>query len=111
MSAIKSNRFAKLLKQAEEGDPEAQNILGASLAAGDFVDKDILGGFYWYCQAIKKGYVHAKWNAGSMLIDGDEGLEKNVELGLRLIEEAAEGNENSACFHRMLLALGPDGNS
>jgi TPR repeat protein len=57
----------------------------------------MLGSLYWYFEAIKKGYVHAKWNAGSELVE-----EKDVsgyrELGLKLIEEAADAGQNSACL-------------
>ena len=98
MSHFESNQFEELVKQAEEGDAEAQNILGATLVTGDFVQQDVLGGLYWYCQAIKKGYAHAKWNAGTMFIAGDKGIQKNEELGMRLIQEAADVNENSACL-------------
>lgn len=88
----------RLIKSAELGDAEAQNILGARLITGEGVKQDTLGGLYWYAQAIKQGYVHAKWNAGSMFVDGEEGVEKDLSLGMRLIEEAAEANENSACL-------------
>ena len=81
---------------AEDGDPEAQNILGAKLASGNFVEKDEFGGLYWYCQALKKGYVNAKWNAGSMFLKGDGGVPKNTELAMMLIEEAAEEGDNGA---------------
>lgn len=98
VAVIRANRYEELLKLAKEGDAEAQNILGAILITGDYCEKDIAGGFYWYCQAIKKGCVHAKWNAGSMLIDGDDGIEKKRALGLQLIEDAANANQNSACL-------------
>ena len=98
MSAYESDELDELKKLAENGDAEAQNILGARLITGQYVKQDILGGFYWYCQAIKQGYIHAKWNAGSMLVNGDDGIEKNEMLGMRLIQEAADGNENSACL-------------
>lgn len=98
MSTADPNDLEQLVKLASQGSAEAQNILGARLITGEYVEKDVLGGLYWYAQAIKQGYVHAKWNAGSMFVDGDEGVEKNRSLGMRLIEEAAEANENSACL-------------
>ena len=92
---------------AEDGDPEAQNILGAKLASGNFVEKDEFGGLYWYCQALKKGYVNAKWNAGSMFLKGDGGVPKNTELAMMLIEEAAEEGDNGAS-HFLSECLGRD---
>ncbi len=88
----------ELVQNAEKGDAIAQNILGARLATGEGAVKDALGGLYWYFQAIRNGYVHAKWNAGIMLIEGVEGLEQYRDLGMKLIEEAAQANENSACI-------------
>ncbi|MBT3056559.1 MAG: sel1 repeat family protein [Candidatus Thiodiazotropha sp. (ex Codakia orbicularis)] len=84
-------------KLAEEGDAEAQNIIAARLAKGYFVKKDEQGAFYWYCQAIKQGYVYAKWNAGIMLLHGDGGIPKNQELAMMLIEDAANAGDNDAC--------------
>ncbi|MCU7850553.1 MAG: sel1 repeat family protein [Candidatus Thiodiazotropha sp. (ex Lucinoma kastoroae)] len=83
---------------AEDGDAEAQNIIAARLAKGYFVEKDEQGAFYWYCQAIKQGYVYAKWNAGSMLLHGDGGIPKNEELAMMLIEDAANSGVNDACI-------------
>ena len=71
---------------AEEGSADAQNELGARLWLGYFVDMDQLGAFYWYCQAIKQGYVEAKYNAGTMLLHGDGGIPKNPGLGISLID-------------------------
>jgi TPR repeat protein len=87
-----------LIERAEGGDSIAQNLLAARLATGNGVVQDNLGCLYWYSEAIKGGYVHAKWNAGSMLIEGQPGLEAFRELGIKLIEEAADANENSACL-------------
>lgn len=89
----------ELVQLAKQGEPVAQNILGARLITGDYSNRnDPCEGFYWYCQAIKNGYTHSKWNAGSMLVDGDDGIEKNEAVGMILIEDAAESNENSACL-------------
>lgn len=90
--------FSEWVAQAEAGSAEAQSILGAILATGEGIMKDPQGALYWYYQAVKQGYVHAKWNAGSMLIDGDDGIEAMPDLGMRLIREAADANENSACL-------------
>ena len=97
-SEIDGDDLREVLDHANAGDPVAQNLLGARLVTGDCVEQDIPGGLYWYCEAIKSGYVHAKWNAGSMLVDGEDGVAKNRTLGMRLIEEAADANNNSACL-------------
>ena len=89
----------ELETSAEEGCAYAQNDLAANLAQGYVVDKDEHGAFYWYCQSIKQGYFEAKYNAGSMLLDGDGGIPKNPELGMSLIEDAANtGDCNARSF-------------
>src|ERR1700675_1521735 len=98
MQSSSENDLQDLLGRAEEGDPIAQNLLAARLATGNGVVQDNLGSLYWYSEAIKGGYVHAKWNAGSMLIEDQPGLEAFRGLGMKLIEEAADANENSACL-------------
>jgi TPR repeat protein len=85
------------LKLAEQGDAVAQNTLGARLAQGYVVKKDIPGALYWYAQAVKKGYTHAKWNAGRMLLEGEGVPAVDVSLGMTLIEEAASCGDASAC--------------
>ena len=92
-------------KLAEEGDAEAQNIIAARLAKGYFVKKDEQGAFFWYCQAAKQGYVSAKWNAGNMLLYGEAGLQKNQELAMTLIEDAANSGEADACLFLSLCYL------
>lgn len=93
-----AKRTKSMEEMAKEGDPMAQNFLGASLIAGEESPPDFIGGFFWYCRAIEKGLNHAKWNAGTMLIEGEGGVPKLESLGIRLIEEAAECNHNSACL-------------
>lgn len=97
-SKVDCSNLQELIEHANIGDPFAQNLLGAMLATGSCFELDIPGGLYWYCEAIKGGYVEAKWNAGSMLVDGEDGAAKQRDLGMRLIEEAADANNNSACL-------------
>jgi TPR repeat protein len=98
METSNSGDIQRLLRNAEKGDPIAQNSLGARLATGCGVVQDILGSLYWYFQAIRQGYVQAKWNAGCILVEGIDGFESYRELGMKLIEEAAEANDSSACL-------------
>lgn len=91
------NNISSLISLAESGDAEAQSFLGAALCTGAGVDKDLVGGLYWYFKAIEQGFVEAKWNAGSMIIDGEGSIQKNQDLGMSLIKEAAEAGEPGAC--------------
>jgi TPR repeat protein len=85
------------LRLAEQGDAAAQNIIGAKLATGYFMKTDLAGALYWYAKAVKQGYTHAKFNAGTMLIAGEGVGAAHFELGMKLIEEAAECGDPSAC--------------
>jgi len=83
---------------ASEGDAAAQNQLGALLATGDGAPRDLRASLYWYFEAIRQGYVQAKWNAGSMLVNREVDLDDGPALGMALIEEAAAANDSSACL-------------
>jgi TPR repeat protein len=89
---------------AEQGDAKAQNALGAAFAQGYFIKKDPQAALYWYAQATKQGYTHAKWNAGAMLVEGEGIPRANVDLGMSLIEQAADCGDSSAC-HFLALCL------
>ena len=81
-NAEKIAEIRELEVAAEEGHAMAQNFLAATLAQGYFVEKDEPGAFYWYCQAIKQGYVDSKYNAGTMLLHGDGGIPVDPILGM-----------------------------
>jgi TPR repeat protein len=93
----KRQEIARQLLLAERGEAADQNVIGAKLAQGYFVERDLAGALYWYAQAVKQGYTHAKWNAGTMLLSGEGVKVACVELGMRLIEEAANCGDASAC--------------
>lgn len=93
----KRQEITRQLGLAEQGEAAVQNIIGATLAQGYFVKQDLAGALYWYAQAAKQGYTYAKWNAGTMLIAGQGAEAARVELGLKLIEEAADSGDESAC--------------
>lgn len=93
----KRRETLRQLHLAELGEAPAQNALGAKLAQGYFMKKNLPGALYWYAQAAKQGYTHAKWNAGAMLVEGD-GLDgPRVDAGMKLIEQAAMCGDASAC--------------
>ena len=97
IAKIKIDEIRSQEKWAKEGDVESQSIIGAKLANGDFVEQDELGALYWFIQAIKQGHTHSKFNAGTMLVNGDGNINKNIEVGMMLIESAANDGEGGAC--------------
>ncbi len=84
---------------AKSGSAVAQNVIAARLAQGYFVEQDDAGALYWYCQAVKQGYSDSKWNAGTMIELGEGGAEKNLELAMQLMQEAADAGVASACHY------------
>ena len=82
---LKKREILELLESAEHGDCYAQNSIGAKLAVGYFVDQDSLGAAFWYCRACEQGLVDAKWNLGSMLIDGEYELPANKKIAIDYI--------------------------
>ncbi|CAK7023373.1 Secretory immunoglobulin A-binding protein EsiB [Saezia sanguinis] len=83
-----------LLKQADSGDAEAQNRLGALFATGG--KEYHRAAVYYYAQACKQGHTEAKWNLATMLWAG-EGIAADRTLALLLIIDAAENGHDSAC--------------
>lgn len=87
---------SELIVLAYGGDPYAQNRLGAKLAqlGGD---KNLSAALYWFLLAVESGFVESIWNAATMLINGEGGIQ-NQEFGLVLVETAANAGQNSACL-------------
>lgn len=88
-----------LVTKAKENDAVSQNLLGVHYASGDVgggVDNNKAIG--WYLRSSCQGYTEAMWNAGSMLIDGEESVAKDSALGLLLIRVSAEAFHSSACL-------------
>lgn len=92
----KRRDIVRQLTLAEQGEAAAQNSVGAMLAQGYFVNRNLLGAFYWYVQAVKQGYTHAKFNAGTMLIMGEGVAAADAALGMSLVRQAAEAGDPSA---------------
>lgn len=95
---MEKTELQELVLKATEGDATAQNQLGARFATGSGVRQDLQASLYWYFEAIRQGYVQAKWNAGTMLLNKEVELDDGPALGMALIEEAAAANDNSACL-------------
>ena len=63
--------IAELQKQAESGDPSAQNELGVRYRMGKDVDKDPAKAIAWYLKAARQGYARAYFNLGAAYYNGD----------------------------------------
>ena len=61
---------------AEQGDVDAQSILGAMCAEGKGVPQDYDKAVRWYRKAADQGDVNAQYNLGNMYNDG-QGVPQN----------------------------------
>ncbi|RRD66566.1 sel1 repeat family protein [Comamonadaceae bacterium OH2310_COT-174] len=92
------------------------NYKGVCFANGEFGPIDNRLALKYYLKAACAGYVESLWNAGSMLIEGEELVEAEPALGMLLIRMAADRFQTSACLYisrcyelgRFGLPLNPD---
>lgn len=97
---MNENQINKLILLARNGSAEAQNELGVHYATEGMSDGTANRvALKWYLEAACSGYAEALWNAGSMLVDGEDGVERSEGLGLLLIRLAADVFNSSACLY------------
>ena len=63
--------------------------LGMAYYNGDGVPKDDLKASQWLKLAVMQDFSEAKYSLGLLLIEGEGGIRKNTNEGLRLLKEAA----------------------
>lgn len=93
---MNKTEIEKLILLAVEGSAEASNCLGVYYATDG---RDNAQAMKWYLRSASAGYAEGLWNAGSMLVDGEDGVEKDTALGLLLIRLAADAFQTSACLY------------
>ena len=86
-----SNSFAQIKFRAEQGDPEAQNNLGAHYDKGQSVAKDAAEAVKWYRKAAEQNYGYAQYNLG-YCYDNGIGVTKDATEAVRWYREAAKNN-------------------
>lgn len=75
------------------------NDLGVCYAAGRFGEINNKLALKYYFKAACSGYVESLWNAGSILIEGEDDIEANPAIGMLLIRIAADKFQTSACLY------------
>ncbi|MBR5638469.1 MAG: SEL1-like repeat protein [Muribaculaceae bacterium] len=78
-----------LLKEAQRGNAEAQNLLGICYDRGNGVERDINQALEWYRKAAEQGYARAQFNLGNCYFYG-EGVEKDLKQSAVWYRKAAE---------------------
>jgi len=76
-------------RAAKRGDAFAQYNLGAHLALGEAIERDLKRAVFWYRKAAAQKEPEAIYNLGLMYMEG-EGVDTDVPRGLRMLERAAQ---------------------
>jgi len=77
------------LIRAEQGDAEAQYLLGSMYHDGDGVPQDYKEAVRWYTKSAEQWHEMAQYNLGVMYYKGN-GVPRDYEEALRLVSEAGE---------------------
>lgn len=88
---LMTDRMVEVLKK--------YNDLGACYAVGRSGKVNNRLALKYYFKAACSGYVESLWNAGSMLIEGEDDIEANPAIGMLLIRIAADKFQTSACLY------------
>ena len=84
------------IRKAEQGDAEAQSVLGLMYSLGLGVPQDKHEAVKWYRRAAEQGYAHGQFSLGVMYYFA-EGVPKDHVLSYKWFNlSAAQGNKNSA---------------
>ena len=91
-----ADRFADLLRAAQDGDARAQNLVGVMLVRGEGVPTDPATGHAWLHKAAEQNYAPALRNLGVLHAKGDDGVpidytEANAATALAAAQSVSDG--------------------
>jgi TPR repeat protein len=93
VAAYRRGDYAKAYKEfkplAEQGNADAQYILGAMYSEGQGVPQDYVEAMRWYRKAAEQGDAHAQYILGAMYDEG-EGVPQDYTEALKWYRRAAE---------------------
>ncbi len=94
--SLTTDDFLRLAPEAEDGDTEAQFVLGAALSFGTkAINKDIEVGSKWLERAAASGYAPAQTAYARLLLSGPSGS-RDTDKGLQMLRSAANQKYASA---------------
>ena len=98
--------FETAKKNAEQGDTEAQCILGSCYTFGEGVSKDEKKAVEWYTKSAEKGNAGAQCNLGMYYWSG-QGVSKDEKKAVEWFTKSAEqGNAEAQCILGSCYRLG-----
>ena len=83
-------------KAAEQGNPNAQGILGVYYYEGIGVEKSYSRAVYWYTKAAEQGNPNAQGMLGACYYEG-KGIEKSKNKAIYWFRKACENFNDDAC--------------
>ncbi len=103
-----SGKVRRYRKAAEQGDADAQFILGVSYESGDGVAQDKAEAVKWFRKAAEQGLARAQYNLGWCYANGD-GVARDKAEAVKWCRKAAEQGDAFAQFSLALCYEGGDG--
>lgn len=97
-----------LTNLAEDGDAEAQYVVGSKYYDGDGVPENKSEALKWFQLAAVQGYTHAQYDLGRMYAAGDGVAADDVKAYGWWTMAAALGNPTAASNRRNLGAVMPE---
>ncbi len=91
------------------GYPRAYYVMGVNYRDGLWSYKNPKLALQYFQKASSKGYLKGRAAWGAMLLDGDEGIRKDVKRGLKFLTQTAELNVDEAQYKLGELYLRKDG--
>ena len=62
--ALLTNKQLKTIEKAEQGDAEAQRVVGVYYDSGNVLERDYDKAIYWYTKAAKQGNFKSQYRLG-----------------------------------------------
>jgi len=94
---LKTKGDASLLRNARQGDPEAQFRVGEQYLLGTRTKKDPAEALSWLQKAAKQGHLRAQYELGRMYWDG-RGIARDYEQAAYWMRQCADGGSANGQF-------------
>jgi len=95
MEKLTAVDFARLWKEAEQGNAQAQFMIAGALYNGSGRERDPIEGARWLWRAADQGYAPAQCDLGVMYIKG-VGVQQDYNEAIKWLTKAAEQNDGVA---------------
>ena len=90
-----ADELSEIERLANQGDVDAQTLLGVMYYDGDGVEQDDVKAAYWTGKAAEQGEAGAQYLLGVMYYNG-QGVTQDKQKGCRLYRAAADKNIQEA---------------